>query len=68
MLCEFGFTFKGEMQNAKELRVEIANKIHNFVLELGAGSRLLAHTRALPSIAQTVVEMCPSLSLSLANI
>lgn len=40
------------------LEVQIRGQMQQFVLELGACSRLPAHTRALPEIIETVLDAC----------
>jgi len=42
----------------QELIVPMRDGTRRFVLEMGAGSRLCAHPRALPEIAREVLDMC----------
>lgn len=38
--------------------VRLGNEMHNFILQMGAGSRLAAHAGLLGEISKTIVEMC----------
>lgn len=52
------FLLHGRRYARQKLDVQIGGQPRQFVLELGAGSRLLSHTRMLPDVAQQVLEMC----------